>query len=123
VKASTFTTPPFDAAAQAGLAGLVAQQLGGFGGHGIERVARRDFPGHRQQPRRRIEAPAARGAQQVAELVQRVQQVGATALGQVHEPREVRVGELALFAGEQFQQGHGAGGGGDECGHISSDIS
>ncbi len=112
-----------DAADQPGLAGLVAQQLGGFRGHRVERVAGRDLLCHRKQPGGRIEAPAARGAQQVAELVQRVQQVRAAALWQVHEPRQVGIGELALFAREQLEQRHRAGGGGDECGHISSDIS
>lgn len=76
-------------------AGLFTQDFNGFRSGKIERIVLRDVACHRKQPARRIKAARARGAHQIAQLMQGVEQVGTAAFRQIKQARQIGIGKLA----------------------------
>ncbi|MCY1218330.1 hypothetical protein D9M72_302740 [compost metagenome] len=86
--------------------GGVSQPVHRFSRNPAHRIVFSNLPRRLEQAAGGIEAPRARGAHQVAERLQGVQQVRAAAVGNRKQLRDLRIGQVALFAGEDFEHGH-----------------
>ncbi|MCY1302244.1 hypothetical protein D9M68_630890 [compost metagenome] len=100
------------------LVSLLLQLIHGFLCHGSQRVAFRDLACRLVEAAGRVKAPRPGRSDEVAENVERVQEVRATAVGDRQQARHIRVGEGALLPCKDLEHGHGAVCGRAKGGHV-----